>query len=217
MDKEALHSHTGLTAADVELVYEQSREKLLALAAQQHRLNASPPTLTSHNLLVITLHWLRHKPTYQQMALLYSHSQHYWHTKLRQVIAVLDECMGDEGYRGKLGIVVPATKRAKVSKEVQQLEDEKQRGHELQSERAAVDNMKRRAREWAVAREIWDDIRESELFFNSVMRVVCALVNVTLRTHPLRPREHPSADGTSVSSTATELHSRTHRALKRSP
>ena len=37
--------------------------------------------------------------------------------------------MGDKGYRGKLGIVVPASKKAKVSREVQQLEDKKQRGH----------------------------------------------------------------------------------------
>ena len=34
--------------------------------------------------------------------------------------------MGDKGYRGKLGIVVPASKKAKVSKEVKELEVEKQ-------------------------------------------------------------------------------------------
>ena len=64
MDKEALHSHTGLTAADVELVYEPSKKKLLAVAAQQHHPNVNTSTLTSHNLLVITLHWLRKKPSY---------------------------------------------------------------------------------------------------------------------------------------------------------
>ena len=37
--------------------------------------------------------------------------------------------MGDEGYRGKLGIVVPASKKAKVSREIKELEDEKQRAH----------------------------------------------------------------------------------------
>ena len=62
MDHMALLSHTGLTAADVELVYEPSKDKLLALAAQQRHQNAKTPTLTSHNLLVITLHWLRKKP-----------------------------------------------------------------------------------------------------------------------------------------------------------
>ena len=51
-----------MTAADVELVYEHSKETLLALAAaEQHHQNANTPTFTSHNLLVITLHWLREK------------------------------------------------------------------------------------------------------------------------------------------------------------
>ncbi len=226
--QEALLSHTGMTAADVELVYEPSKEKLLALAAQQHHQNANTPTLTSHNLLVITLHWLRRKPTYEELARLYPHSGHYWHSMVRRssplstsasstassllsprrptsvyfpnVKIIVDTTfvplprlrssppttirrvrrrqrgstrspatsltalsaarrafmvaqhdmriiresgllnqssptaliMGDKGYRGKLGIVVPASKKAKVSKEVQQLEDEKQRGHELQ-------------------------------------------------------------------------------------
>ena len=107
--------------------------------------------------------------------------------------------MGDKAYRGKLGIVVPASKKAKVSKEVQQLEDEKQRDHELQVERAAIENINQRVKQWAVADEVWDGLREPEVFFDSVMRVVCALVNFILRTHPLRAREHPSADGGPVS------------------
>ncbi len=64
--------------------------------------------------------------------------------------------MGDRGYRGQLGIVVPASKKAKVSKEVQQLEDEKQRGHELQAERAAIECMNERVKEWAVVSGVWN-------------------------------------------------------------
>ena len=250
MDKEALLSNTGMTAADVELVYESCKGRLLALAARQHHQNANTPPLTSHNLLVITLHWLRRKPTYQQLAQLYSHGQHYWHTTLRRVICILDNTiyplfvtplasdaptsvffpnvkiivdstfvplpkgqfikkdfhkknsmrsawkyeiacdfshriiscsrgyhgaqhdmhiihrsdlldqsspsaliMGDKGYQGKLSIVVPASKRAKVSKEVQQLEAEKQRGHEMQHERAAIE------KQWAVASTVRDGLR----------------------------------------------------------
>ena len=95
MNKEALHSYTGLTAADVELVYQHCREKQLTLAAQQHHQNANRPTLTSHNLLVITLHWLRRKPTYKEMAVLYPHGAHYGHTWVRRVVNVLDECLFD--------------------------------------------------------------------------------------------------------------------------
>ena len=37
-----------------------------------------------------------------------------------------------------------------MSKEVQQLE-KKQRDHELQNERTAIENMNRRVKEWAIA------------------------------------------------------------------
>ena len=107
--------------------------------------------------------------------------------------------MGDKGYRGKLGIVVPASKKAKVSKEVSNLEDEKQRGHELQHERAAVENINQRVKQWAVATEVWTGTRDPHLCFAQAMRVVCALVNVILRTHPLRAREHVGDDDDSVS------------------
>ena len=107
--------------------------------------------------------------------------------------------MGDKDDRGQLGIVVPASKQAKVSREVKELEDEKQMGHELQSERAAVENNNRRGKEWAVADRVWDGIREPEVFFDRVMRVVCALTNVILHTHPLKAREHHRVDEGSVS------------------
>ena len=73
--------------------------------------------------------------------------------------------MGDKGYRGQLGIVVPASKKAKVSREVQQLEDEKQRGHELQAERAAIECMNKRVKEWAVVRTAWKGRRDPVEFF----------------------------------------------------
>ncbi len=61
----------------------------------------------------------------------------------------------------------------------------------MQTERAAIENINQRVKQWAVATEVWTGIREPELFFDEVMRVVCALANVILRTHPLRAREHP--------------------------
>ena len=295
-DKAALLSYTGMSAAEVELVYAPCKDKLLALAAQQHHRDANTPTLTSHNVLVISLHWLRQKPAYHELARLYGHGQHYWHDMLRRVVAVLSDhiydlfvqplapdastsvffanckiivdstfvplpkntfvrqdyhqksptksawkyeiacdfshriiscsqgfhggqhdmriiresglldqsspsalIMGDKGYKGQLGIIVPACKRAKVCIEVRQLEEEKQRGHELQSERAAIENINQRVKQWAVAREVWTGIRDPELIFNEVMRVVCALANVILRTHPLRAREHPKVGSSSVS------------------
>ena len=93
MDKGELHHYTGVSVADVERVYEASKEKLLALAAQQHHPNANTPTLTSHNLLAITLHWLRRKPTYNELSYLYPHSGFFWHLMVRKVVAALDGCI----------------------------------------------------------------------------------------------------------------------------
>ena len=107
--------------------------------------------------------------------------------------------MGDRGYKGKLGIVVPASKKVKVSKEVQQLENERQRGHELQTERAAIDNINERVKEWAVVSGVWNGQRESAGFFDSVVRVVCALTNLLLIAHPIRSASLRSASRASVS------------------
>ena len=49
--------------------------------------------------------------------------------------------IGDKGYEGKLGIIHPRTKKRKVSRDLAALEDEKVKGHELESERAAIENI----------------------------------------------------------------------------
>ena len=66
------------------------------------------------------------------------------------------QIMGDRGHRGKLGIVVSASKKAKLSKEVQQLEKERQQGYDLQTERAAIENINARVKEWAVVSGVWN-------------------------------------------------------------
>ena len=43
MDQQVLLQHTGMTAADVELVYDPSKDKPLALAAGQHLHNVDIP------------------------------------------------------------------------------------------------------------------------------------------------------------------------------
>ena len=81
--------------------------------------------------------------------------------------------MGDKGHRNKLGIVVPAFKGAKVSREAQL--------------------------PWAVADEVCDGIRRPEVIFDRVMGVVGALVRVILRSRPLKAGEHLGADREAVS------------------
>ena len=48
---------------------------------------------------------------------------------------------------------------------------------------------------------VWDGFRQPEHFMDSSMRVVCALLNVTLQTHSMyssKAREHVKVDGGSV-------------------
>ena len=56
-----------MSVAEVEMVYALCSEQLLALATQMRQPNVDTPTLSSHNLLSLTLYWLHRHPTYQQM------------------------------------------------------------------------------------------------------------------------------------------------------
>ena len=94
--------------------------------------------------------------------------------------------VGDKGYIGKLGVVTPARRAKKSNSELASLEDESTRRHELESERAAIENFNSRLKQWAIIRgpvrlDQWDV--ES---FDPVFRVVSALTNLILAEHPLR-------------------------------
>lgn len=103
------------------------------------------------------------------------------------------KAIGDKGYIGQLGIITPARKKRKVSREVAMLQDEKSRIHELQSERAAIENINSRVKQWHVIRYIWQQEYSDYTFINKVVHTVCALVNLTLETHPIRVDRLPLA------------------------
>jgi len=98
--------------------------------------------------------------------------------------------VGDRGYRGKLGIVHPLTKKRKLSRELQSLQDTRSTDHELESERAAIENINARLKQWAVVREVWRGLYSTDGFINAMVRVVCALTNLTFREHPIRRPKH---------------------------
>ena len=96
------------------------------------------------------------------------------------------KAIGDKGYIGQLGIITPARKKRKVSREIAMLQDEKERRHELESKRAAIENINSRVKQWNIIRYVWEQDYSDYTFINKVVRVVCALVNLTLETHPIR-------------------------------
>lgn len=101
------------------------------------------------------------------------------------------KAIGDKGYLGRLGIIVPKKKRRKVSREVALLQEEKERTHELQSERAAIENINSRVKQWHIIRDTWTLSYDTFEFVDKIVRCVCALVNVILETHPIRAERPP--------------------------
>lgn len=101
------------------------------------------------------------------------------------------KAIGDKGYIGQLGIITPRRMRRKVSREVALLQDEKERTHELQSERAAIENINKRVKDWHIMRDVWTLSYDTFDFVDKIVRCVCALVNVILETHPVRAERPP--------------------------
>lgn len=99
--------------------------------------------------------------------------------------------IGDKGYIGKLGIITPARKKRKVSREVALLQDDRVRKHELETERSAIENINERVKQWWIIRYAWEQTYEDYTFINKVVHIVCALVNLTLEEHPIRHDRPP--------------------------
>jgi hypothetical protein len=96
------------------------------------------------------------------------------------------QAIADKGYIGQLPIITPARKKRKVSKEAQLLQDERTRKRELQAERAAIENINQRFKQWSIVSYVWQQDYSDFIFVNKVVRVVAALANLILETHPIR-------------------------------
>ena len=290
-DDFVLHQKTGLHRQDVDWLYEQSEKELLQLRLPMRHRKENVAPCSPHNMLVITLHWLRKYPSFRELQVdtgqtgynlwklvhrvvpvlrstiysklvfpvddssplstraglvnvkilvdstflplpktpfepkLYhkkSPTKSAWWFEVgcdlsHRIVSVSDlyngaahdmriiresdllqhqsetsRIVGDRGYRGKLGIVHPLTKRKKVSRELQALQDEKASDHELETERATIENINARLKEWAVVKGVWRGGYRPDGFINDVVRVVCALTNLIFHEHPIRLKKQPN-------------------------
>jgi hypothetical protein len=94
--------------------------------------------------------------------------------------------LGDKGYAGQLGIVTPQKKSRKRSRELMGLEEDKVKRHELESERAAIENINQRVKQWHIISGVYRGEHHYTSFIDHVIRTVCALTNLLLQKHPLR-------------------------------
>jgi hypothetical protein len=280
-----MERETGLNLKMINWVYDKCREGLLSVRLQMRHSHDNIPPMSPHNLLCITIHWLRRYPPFEQMVVTFHHSYPYLFHMVKKVVEVLDShifreliypvddtspystrstlpkvrlivdttfiplpkeprypflfhpksptksalkveiavdlshrivnvsgvqygsahdmtilrqsgllkqvnddtrIIGDSGYKGQLGVITPASRKKKPNKELLRLEDESTKRHELESERAAVEQANARFKQWQIVKGVYRGEWGDETFMNSMVRTVCALSNLVMKDSPLR-------------------------------
>lgn len=293
-EEKALKDGTGLSRDELDWVYEKCKDQLFDLRLHKRASPKSGYHMSVHNMLVLTLHWLRKTPSfhslaaqypsfgittlettiYQVLDILYSQivpllihpidssapsSRKPWLEKVKIIIdsthiplpptrrdtslyhpksktgsalkfevdcdlthriiccsnvvkgsvndmrlvrqsGILSQmdsetkAIGDKGYVGQLGIITRPRKKRKVSREVQKLQSRTEREHELETERAAIENINQRLKQWKIIDGIWRQQYNDFNLPSKVAHAVCALVNLTLEEHPIRHDRQPLAN-----------------------
>jgi hypothetical protein len=284
-DEVAFIQMTGLNLTDLAWVYQRCKEGLMSLRLQMQQKHENLPPWSPHNMLCITIHWLRKYPSYNDMVVTFNRSRHYLYNVLRSTIHVLDShiftelvrpldttspistrstlphvkivvdttfiplpktpfqpnlyhpksptkaawkfevgcdlshriisvskvyrgptddrrilsesgllqqssdtsrIIGDKGYIGQLGVMTPARRGKKRNLELARLEDERTKRHELESERAAIENINERLKQWHIISDAYRGQYPNTDLIDPIVRVVCALTNLILVKHPIR-------------------------------
>ena len=84
-----LRQKTGLHRENVDWLYEQSKEELLQLRLTMRHRNENAPPCSPHNMLVITLHWLRKYPSFRDLAVDTKHTSYYLWQLVHRVVSVI--------------------------------------------------------------------------------------------------------------------------------
>jgi hypothetical protein len=284
-DEAHLIQMTGLNLTELNWVYDQCRQPLLSLRLSMRQRHENVTPLSPHNLLCVTLYWLRKYPSFDDMVALFQQTRRYLFDAVKDVVHIMDvhiftkliypvdhtspistrsslqhvkilvdstflplpktpfnpklyhkksptksawkfeiACdlshrivnvskayrgathdmriiresgtlqqasassliLGDKGYAGQLGIVTPQKKSRKRSRELLALEEDKVKRHELESERAAIENINQRVKQWHIISGVYRGEHHYTSFIDHVIRTVCALTNLLLQKHPLR-------------------------------
>jgi hypothetical protein len=278
---------TGLNLSELDRVYQPCREKLLSLRLSMRQRHENITPFSPHNMLCVTIYWLRKYPSFDDMVALLQQTKRYLVDMLKDVVHIMDAhivnelirpidhtspistrsslqhvkiivdstfiplpktpfkpkyyhkksptrtawkfeigcdlshrivnvsqayrgaqhdmhiiresgilqqasasslIIGDKGYAGQLGIITPQKKTRKRSRELLALEEETVKRHELESERAAIENINQRVKQWHIISGVYRGENHCTSFIDPVIRVVCALTNLVLEKHPLRKR-----------------------------
>ena len=94
--------------------------------------------------------------------------------------------IGDAGFRGVYGIITPAARRGKRPQELRMLEDPSTQRHELQSVRAAIEQVNARVKQWAIFRLGWRGAYPETTSIEPCVRAITALTQLLMKDAPLR-------------------------------
>jgi hypothetical protein len=92
-DEQLLHLKTGLWRPDAELVYGLCRERLLSLRLSMRTRSENVLPFTSHNLLAVTILWLRRYAPLRDLAADTGRTAEYLWRTVRQVVHIMDDCI----------------------------------------------------------------------------------------------------------------------------
>ena len=93
--------------------------------------------------------------------------------------------IGDKGYRGDFGVVTPANRPKTRNQEKAKLEDERTQRHELETQRACIEQVNKRLKDWAIIRQTWRGTYPDTTHIDPIIRSVCALTQLTFDDQPL--------------------------------
>jgi hypothetical protein len=94
--------------------------------------------------------------------------------------------LGDAGYKGPYGVITPASRNGRRPQELRMLEDERTQRHELQSARAAIEQVNARVKQWAIFRVGWRGAHPETTTIEPCVRAIVALTQLLMEDAPLR-------------------------------
>ena len=93
--------------------------------------------------------------------------------------------IGDKGYKGPYGVITPANRPKTRVRERAMLEDERTQRHELETQRACIEQINKRLKDWAIIDRPWRGTYPDMSHIDPIIRVVCALTQLSFDDHPL--------------------------------
>ena len=88
-----MHEMTGLTLSQLDSVYKQCRGELASYRLSMRQADENTPVMSPHNMLCVTIHWLRKGSTFREMEERF-HRRHQWlHTMVMNTVRIIDHSM----------------------------------------------------------------------------------------------------------------------------